>query len=84
MASVKRDPNERVKTTVMMPRALLERASEMGRILGTGRNGFLSLATGMLLIRTEGLRDDRMRRRQRLTRLQKQFQIIMQQALDKA
>jgi hypothetical protein len=78
------NPHQRMKTTVMMPRALLKQADEMGRILGTGRNGFLSIATGLLLAQTEPLRSPPMRRKQRLSKLHKQVQRFINEAMEKA
>jgi len=76
--------NQRTKTTIMLPNRLLKEADEMGRILGTGRNGFLAVAAGLLLAKTESLRSTSMRRGQRLKILEAEIQKVMREAQERA
>ena len=78
------NPNARVKTTIMVPRMLLREVDEMGRVLGTGRNGLLSMAAGMLLVVLAPLRSVPVRRKKMLGVLSKEFQSLLDKAMGKA
>lgn len=76
--------SEKTKTSVMMPKQLLLQIDEARGLMGVGKNAFLSLGACMLLVTMARLKGSVRKRHQYLAEVNREFQKIMQKALEDA
>ncbi len=73
----------RKKTTVHLPRELSIHIDQWGKRLGTGKNGFISMASALLLAETSKL-ETKSKRRKLLRDIELNFQRVIAEARESA
>lgn len=76
--------NDLVKTTVRIPRPLLDAIDDIGRAIGVGRNSFICLAVAMAAFRYSSLNLKTLRRRQMVKIIKRTLQTLIEEVESKA